>query len=434
MSRSERAARAIEVGAEAGERPGAGATGGAEAEAGTAGGGPLARLLPMLTLGHAAMFMVYIGIGGVLLPVQIEQIDPDGKIGSLGLVSGVAAIFATVFNPLAGLLSDRSRRRNPWILGGGLAAFATLALLGAVRTILLVTIAWCLVQATMNVYQAALTAIVPDRVAADRRGLASAMVGIGTPIGSVVGVMLATRFVPDDVDTGYLVLGAVTAVVAVLFTLLVRDERLPAVETVPLRRQVAAFAETLRVADFRWAFTGRFLMMLGFFSVSLFQYYILQDHITLPEGLDPEGAQAVLAPVDAVCTLLATVVGGLLSDRLGRRKPFIAVSCVLSAATMMIPVIQPDWTGMLLFTALAGISFGCFMAVDTALVTLVLPSADDAARDLGVLNIANAGPQIIAPFVASLVVGSLGYNALYVVGALIIALGALSVAPIKSVR
>ncbi|MFJ9444652.1 MFS transporter [Kitasatospora sp. NPDC101235] len=392
------------------------------------------RLLPMLTLGNAAMYLVYLGIGQVLLPAQIELLDPEGKVGSLGLVSGIAAVFATLFNPLAGLLSDRSRRRNPWILGGGLAAFGALALLGQVRTILLVTIAWCLVQAAMNVYQSALTAIVPDRVPAERRGLASAMVGIGTPIGSVVGVTLATRYVPDSVGTGYLVTGAVIALIAVLFTVLVREAKLPPVEAVPLRRQLLTFAATLRVADFRWAFIGRFLMMLGFFAVSLFQFYILQDHIDLPDGMDAAGAQAVLAPVDAVATLAATALGGWLSDRLGRRKPFVAVSCVLAAVTMAVPVVMPDWTGILLFTVLAGISFGCFMAVDTALVTLVLPSADDAARDLGVLNIANAGPQIIAPFVASLVVGAAGYDALYLAGALIILAGALAVAPIRTVR
>ncbi|MEU1284225.1 MFS transporter [Kitasatospora sp. NPDC005856] len=392
------------------------------------------RLLPMLTLGNAVLYLVYLGIGQVLLPAQIELLDPDGKVAALGWVSGVAAVFATLFNPLAGLLSDRSRRRNPWILGGGLTSFATLALLGQVRTVLLVTIVWCLVQAVMNVYQSALTAVVPDRVPAERRGLASAMVGIGTPIGSVVGVTLATRYVPDSLGTGYLVLGASVAVAAVLFVALVREERLPVVEPVPLRRQLAAFADTLRVTDFRWAFIGRFLMMLGFFAVSLFQFYILQDHITLPDGMDAAGAQAVLAPVDAVCTLAATVLGGWLSDRFGRRKPLIAVSCVLAAATMTVPVLMPDWTGILLYTALAGIAFGCFMAVDTALVTLVLPSADDTARDLGVLNIANAGPQIIAPFVASLVVGAAGYDALYLVGALIILAGALAVAPIKGVR
>jgi len=406
-----------------------------ETPAARSGGGPLARLLVLLAVGNTAMFMVYMGVGQVLLPVQVELLDPAGKVANLGLVSGVSAVFATLFNPLAGLLSDRSGRRNPWILGGGLAALGALALLGAMRTLLLVTIGWCLVQAMMNIYQAAITAVVPDRVPVERRGLASAMVGIGTPLGVIAGVTLAAAFVPDGIRTGYLALGAVIAVVAVLFTALVREQRLPAREAVPLSRQLAAFGTALRAGDFRWAFTGRFLMMLGYFMVTLFQLYVLQDHISLPAEVGPAAAMAVLSPVNAVCMLLATVVGGLLSDRIGRRKPFIAVSCVLTAIGMLIPVASPTWTGMIAFAIVTGLSFGCFMAVDTALVTLVLPSADDAARDMGVLNIANAGPQIIGPFLASLVVASLGgYDGLFAAGALITVVGALSVVPIRGVR
>ncbi|MGW6708262.1 MFS transporter [Streptomyces sp. NPDC054956] len=399
-----------------------------------AGKGGLLRLMPMLAVANTAMYMVYMGIGVVLLPVQVELVDPADKVANFGLVSGVAAIFATLFNPLTGLLSDRSGRRNPWILGGGLAALGALALLGAAGTVLLVAIGWCLVQAMMNIYQAALTAVVPDRVPAERRGLASAMVGIGTPIGAALGISVATSFVPGDVPLGYLALGAVLAGAAVLFTAVVREGRAPERERAPLGRQLAAFADTFKSADFRWVFIGRFLMMLGFFSVSLFQLYILQDHIALPEGLTPTEAVAFIAPIDAGVTLLATVLGGLLSDRLGRRKPLVGISCALCGLAMLVPVLEPDWNGMLIFTVIAGLAFGSYMAVDTALVTLVLPSATDAARDLGVLNIANAGPQIIAPFLAALLVGALGYDGLYVAAALITLLGAAAVIPIKTVR
>ncbi|MER6100559.1 MFS transporter [Streptomyces sp. NPDC001728] len=394
----------------------------------------LFRLMPMLTVANAAMYMVYMGIGAVLLPIQVELVDPADKVANFGLVSGVSAIFATLFNPLAGLLSDRSGRRNPWILGGGLAALGALALLGAARTVILVTIGWCLVQAMMNIYQAALTAVVPDRVPVERRGLASAMVGIGTPIGSAVGISVAALFVPADVSTGYLLMGAVIAGAAVLFTAVVREERRPAAAPAPLRGQLAAFARTLGSHDFRWVFIGRFLMMLGFFSVALFQLYILQDHIKLPPGTSPTEAVAFIAPIDAGCTLLATVLGGLLSDRIGRRKPMVLLSSALAGVAMLVPVVKPDWTGMLIFTVISGLAFGCYMAVDTALVTLVLPSAEDAARDMGVLNIANAGPQILAPFLASMLVASVGYDGLYIAAAVITMFGAASVIPIKSVR
>jgi MFS family permease len=65
----------------------------------------------------------------------------------------------------------------------------------------------------------------------------------------------------------------------------------------------------------------------------------------------------------------------------------------------------------------------------------VLPKSEDAARDMGILNVANAGPQIAAPFIAGLIVQlSGGYTALFLVAAVLSLLGALAVRPIRSVR
>ncbi|MGW4246501.1 MFS transporter [Nocardia sp. NPDC004722] len=232
-------------------------------------------LLPLLFAGNAAMYALYIGVGSVLLPLQIEHIDAAAKVANLGLVGGIAAIFATVFNPVAGALSDRSGRRNPWILGGGLAAIAAMAVLGSVHTVLLVAIGWCLGQAVMNIYQSALTSVVPDRIPAERRGVASAAVGLGLPVGSTVGVLLASAF-SQHYRTGYLMLGLSVAAAAVLFTSAAREQRMPAKQPVPLRVQTAAFLAVLREHDFRWAFIGRALLVLGYFAVTGYQLYILQ--------------------------------------------------------------------------------------------------------------------------------------------------------------
>ncbi|MFJ9933556.1 MFS transporter [Streptomyces virginiae] len=395
-------------------------------------------LMLLLLVANSAMMAVYMGVGSVLLPTQVAAIAPADKVAVLGVIGGVSSIFATAFNPIAGALSDRSGRRNPWILGGALASLAGLAFLGSVTTALLVGIGWCLVQATMNIYQAAVTAIVPDRVPAARRGTASALVGLGLPIGGTVGVLVASQ-TAEHLRTGYLVFGAIVAVAALLLTGFFRDTPRsgPAADAppVPVRAQLAAFLSSLTNHDFRWAFIGRALMVLGYFSVVGYQLYILGDHIALPAGLTPPAAMAVLTPVSMVAMAVSTVLGGLLSDRWNRRKVFVGVSAALAGLVMVVPVVSPTWTGMLVFSALNGLAFGCFMAVDTALVTLVLPRAEDAARDMGVLNIANAGPQIIAPFVASAVVTALGgYTPLFLVGGALSLIGALAILPIRSVR
>lgn len=364
-------------------------------------------LLPLLALANTAMFALYLGVGSVLMPVQIAQIDPANKVATLGMIGGVSAVFATFFNPVAGALSDRTGRRGPWILGGGLAALATMYLLGNVHTVLLATIGWCLGQAAMNIYQSAVTAVVPDRIPRAKRGTASAVVGLGLPVGGTLGVLIASQTV-TSLRTGYLVLGAVVAVAAVLLTAFGREPRRTPTPAAPLGRQLKAFLSALGSHDFRWAFIGRALMVLGYFCVLSYQLYILTDHITLPAGLEPTAAIAVLTPVSMAAMAVSTVIGGVLSDRWNRRKLFVGLSAALAGLVMVVPVISPTWTGMLVFSALNGLAFGCFMAVDTAVVTLVLPRAEDAARDMGVLNIASAGPQIVAPFIAAAVIGHLG--------------------------
>ncbi|WP_156722182.1 MFS transporter [Streptomyces apocyni] len=392
-------------------------------------------LLVLLLVANSSMLAVYMGVGAVLLPTHIASIDPANKVVILGVVGGVSSVFATVFNPIAGALSDRSGRRNPWILGGALASLAGLAFLANVRTALLIGVGWCLVQATMNVYQAAVTAVVPDRIPPARRGTASALVGLGLPIGGSLGVLLGSRM-EGDLRTGYLLFGAIVAGAALLMTVFCRD--LPRRAPAPAGRrgvQMAAFLSALSHRDFRWAFIGRALMVLGYFSVIGYQLYILDDHIALPDGMRPAAAMAILTPVSMLAMAVSTVVGGVLSDRWNRRKVFVGVSAALAGVVMAVPVISPTWTGMLVFSALNGLAFGCFMAVDTAVVTLVLPRAEDAARDMGVLNIANAGPQIVAPFVASVVVTTLGgYTPLFLVGGALSLVGALAILPIRGVR
>jgi len=85
-----------------------------------------------------------------------------------------------------------------------------------------------------------------------------------------------------------------------------------------------------------------------------------------------------------------------------------------------------------------GIGQGVYLAVDLALVTDVLPDREtDAAKDLGVFNIANALPQVIAPAIAPLFLaigGPNNYVALFVAAATFAVLGAIAIWPVKGTR
>ena len=135
----------------------------------------------------------------------------------------------------------------------------------------------------------------------------------------------------------------------------------------------------------------------------------------------------------AVISIVTAVLGGLWSDRLGRRKIFVIWSGLIAASALLLIAFVTTWAGAVIGASILGVGFGIYTAVDFAMITEVLPSADDRAKDLGVINIANALPQVLAPAVAAGVLGlGLGYSTLYVVAAGVSVLGSILVVNIKS--
>jgi len=401
------------------------------------------RLMVSLGLASGALSAFYAGAGTVLLAQQVENIDRSHKVAVLGIIAGVSAAFALVFNPIGGALSDRTRsrlgRRAPWLLGAPAGLLIVLAWLGHVRTVPLILAAWCLAQSVVNLYQAPLTAVIPDRVAPARRGAASAVTGVASVVGGVSGVAVASLFT-SQVGWGYLALGALLAVTAVSFVLTTgepssADLPVPPRDTRSLPARLGAFLSALAHRDFACVFASRAASILGYFLVIGYELYILTDYIRVPAGMKPAQGVTVVAAIAAVGALLAASVAGPLSDRLNRRKPFVFLSSAVAGAGCVLPVLSPTFTAVEAYAAFAGLAFGTYLSVDAALVTLVLPRSEDAARDLGVLNIANAGPQVLAPLFAALIISHLGgYRVLFIIGGCCGIAGAIAVLPVRSVR
>lgn len=415
---------------------------GAETAPATRRGG-FRRLLVSLGIAGGTLSAMYAGVGTVLLPFQIEHVDPAHKVAALGLVAGVSAIVATVFNPVGGSLSDRTRsrfgRRAPWLIAASAVLLPLLALLGQASTVLLILIAWCLAQAAANLYQAPLTAVIPDRVAPARRGVASSVAGVASILGGVAGIGLAGRLT-GHLTWAYLSLGVLLAAGAWQFVLRTSDPGTahlprPPRDTRSAGVRLAEFVSALRHRDFACVFASRALAILGYFLVVNFELYVLTDYIHLPGGMKPAQGVTVLAAISAVGAILAAAIAGPLSDRLGRRKPFVFISSAVAGVGCILPVLVPTFRTVEIFAAFAGVAFGCYLSVDAALVTLVLPRTEDAARDLGVLNIANTGPQVIAPLLAALIISHAGgYRSLFIAGGVCGIAGAFAVMPVRSVR
>ncbi|MGW6400694.1 MFS transporter [Streptomyces sp. NPDC055134] len=415
----------------------------------------LARLYVTLPAANIALYLLWLGVGGFLLPIQVAQITGTNDTSALSTASTMGAVLATIGNPVFGQLSDRTRsrfgRRAPWILLCALLGALALVAQAHATSIATLGLSWGVVQFIMNGYQAALTAAMPDRVPAARYGTFSALVGLGVPLGTiaaalVIGGVPGTKFGLDGViggfggrfagENGYYLIAAVIVVAALVFVVLSpdRDARDLPREPFSLRGFLGGFwVSPRRHPDFGWAFVSRLGVMLGYFIVLTYNLYLLADYIKVPpqELLPTVG---FLMVVNALCTVAATVLLGPLADKVGRVKPFVFASGIVAALALSLPMLWPTQGGMLTYNIVGGLAFGAYMAVDMALITKVLPRAADVGKDMGVINIANAGPQILAPTLAGWIVAAGGYEALFPVAAAVSLVGALGVLRVRGVR
>ncbi|MYQ30629.1 MFS transporter [Streptomyces sp. SID4956] len=398
------------------------------------------RLLAGLMANSVALYAVYGAVPSVLLANLVADVAPGSKSTSLGVISAVGAFGAMLANPIAGALSDRTHgrfgRRAPWMAGGALLGGLSLVAVGAGNSLLWIGVAWTLAQIFLNGLQAPLTAVIPDRTPEHRRGLFSSAAGLAQMVGATAGTAVAAGFA-HALGLGFTVFGVLVIAGTAVFLLLNREPGAAAPQGEPFRWKpfLAGFwVSPRRHPDFAWAFLGRFLLILGYYCVFSYQLYVLDDYL----GLTRDRANALVPLLSAAMLpgmIVMIVVSGPWSDRVGRRKPFVVAASLGMAVALLLPLVLRSEASMFAYAVVSGCAFGMYMAVDTALMTQVLPRPDDAAKDMGVLNIANALPQALAPAVAAVVIGVVGgYGALFATAIALVVLGAAGVLPIRTLR
>ena len=369
-------------------------------------------------------------------PVGIEQAPQ-----SLAVVTGIAALLAMVGNPFFGRLSDRTTSRlgmrRPWMVIGLVGGSLGILMVALAPNVAVVLVGWCVAQLLFNALLAALVAVLPDQVPIAQRGLVAGVLGICVPIASVSGTFLVQLFTGNRLAM-FLAPCAIGGFFVLLFVAVLNDRRLAEADRPAwsLRELASTFYVNPRTSpDFAWAFASRFMFVLAYAVLATYQAYYLLEEIGSAEADVPR--QIFLGTlVQSAVVVAASLVGGRLSDRTGRRKLFVLTASVVYGLAMFVLAVASDFNGFLVGMAIGGLGFGVYTAVDLALVVDVLPDRSNAAKDLGVINIAGALPFSVAPGIAPAILafGGGSYGVLYAVAGVWAILGAAAILGVKGVR
>ena len=398
-----------------------------------------------------------------LIPVGATLIAGTNADLLIGRVTAAGGIFALLTPILVGWLSDRTvtrwGRRRPWMVAGTILNIIGLGLLALSASQLTFIAAYLVVQLSNNAAGAAYTGVIPDVVRAEDRGRASGLLGTMNQLGTVVGVGLVglTFKLYGDTRAGLLAgYGIVALILAItlLITVVAVKEPVPIHPPPPAKSRVGriataaivcaaafvvalialfaillvqlgsalwpvvavfiaagvitvlaarrlpalmAFFQAFRSNDFFWTFATRGLVTLGIFSILPFMELYFRDVVrTKDAGAD--SAFWLLAVIAGA--IIPSMVGGVLSDRTGRRKLFVYISSAMQAAVVSVLLfgLIRSLTLLYILGILYGIGYGAYYAVDWALACDVLPNREEAAgRDMALWHVSFTLPQVLAP-------------------------------------
>ncbi|MFC0429300.1 MFS transporter [Kutzneria buriramensis] len=392
----------------------------------------------LLFLANLGLWLAIYAPIQVLLPEQAQLLAGTDKETVFSLVTGVGALVALIANPVIGALSDRTcsrwGRRHPWTLAGSVLGAVGLVVLAVAPNVVIMVIGWSLVQAGLNGMLASLTSALPDRVPVEQRAEVGGFIGISQMLGTVAGAALVSVVI-TSLAGGYAACAVLVVLGALAFVRFTPDAVLPRRFRPDggLRQMIGAlWISPAKHPDFGWGWGTHFMVNLGNALGTLYLLYFLADAVHY-QG-DPVDGLLILMVLYGIALTIGALVAGRMSDHSGKRKPYVVASSVVMAAAAVILAIWPTWVASLIAAPLLGVGFGVYWAVALAVLTQVLPAASNRAKDVGVINIANALPQVIAPVVAGLALQAAGgYAALFVLSAIATIAGGVMVTRIKSV-
>jgi len=150
-------------------------------------------------------------------------------------------------------------------------------------------------------------------------------------------------------------------------------------------------AEANKQGSFIWWIVNRLLFLAAVTGVRDFAQNFLRDVIKVD---NPASASSFLLAAIGLFLVIAALVGGYLSDKLGRRR-LIAIAGVIAGIGAIVILFAHSMPLVYVAGGIVGLGAGLFMAANWALGTSLVPPAE-AGKYLGISNLAGAGAGIVA--------------------------------------
>jgi len=327
------------------------------------------------------------GVISLFFPLWVrDAVGPQRDNQVYGLISAASMALVFVVSPLLGAMTDRARRRMPFLITSTLICVVFTALLARAG---LYATAFCFVVANVA-YQAGLQfydAMLPDVSTEENRGKIGGIgVGVGY-FGSYIAVAMGLILGTDDKPLLFALVAAAFLLFALPCFLLVKERGNPRPRPINSTMLRESTRETLRTLRSGHQYPGlvRFLVGRVFYTdaintvISIMALYTVNVAVSTGLTEDQGQQQANLILMAAITfAVLGGFFWGWLTDRLGPKRTLnrvlLAWITVFVAAAAIGIVGLPLWC-LYIVASCAGFALGGVWAADRPFMLRLTPPA-----------------------------------------------------------
>jgi len=360
------------------------------------------KFLLGLSVYNIGLNLLWVAYNSILLPIMVQNATSEATKGLwLGIITSVSILVGITINIVAGVVSDNSQsrwgRRNPTIVIGALFTVATLlAFAYAPQTLPMVFISYFLIQFFGNISCGAYQPLLADIIPENQRGTTSGFQGAFTIVGAILGFLVVTTLVSEgNIPLAVIIIAVVFLASTVFNSLVIRREDKPFghLQEISIPRALMeSFQVRTAVPGFSWFVFANFLMYIGVTSFSFFGIYYFQTVLKLS---DPIIGMRTAGLVGITVNLIAAVIAGIVSDKIGRKYLIIGAGVISGALSLFFPFLH-NFAIFIAISAVYGAANGVVYSVNQALASGLVP-ADEAGKFMAYNNLSVGLANTVAP-------------------------------------
>lgn len=385
--------------------------------------------LGVMALANVGGVIAYLPLLTLLLPIKVERLSGDARIGLFTATVVAGAIAASLSNILFGWLSDRSVARGGgrrgWVAGGLVATAISYAGIALASTPTALVVAVVAFQAAVNALLSPMMAIMAEEVPDAQKGIGGGLLALGNPVASGVSALL--------VGQALLLEGGRFAAVPVLVAACMMPLLLTGRRSAAPRDARSADAPLAR-RDLVLAGVARLLVQIAGVVTQTYLLYYFESVTTLAEWAMLPARIGHLLVVAFLIPLPLALLLGRLSDLTRRRKPALLLAALVAAAGLVGMALASNWPSGAAAFAVYAMGSSVFVALQAGVAMLLLPDPRHRGRDLGLLNLANTLPSLLGPPLAWLLATPRDFAGVMLVLAMLTAGGGLAMLAVRTGR